>query len=146
MSSFRDQYLVRVPGDPRDNGRAVWEVTSPVEFSAAGVQGTVPVGFQSDLVSPPRFPLSLLALPLCLTCCDMDRPSVVHDWLCQNYRYDKKTADAVLARLMVEAGISAFRRFWINGYVKQRKMRVQWNQPKLRPVKDQYGVTVGWEG
>lgn len=146
--TFRSTYLTKLAGDPRRNGRTIWETTAPVKFRVVAggeyVLRTIPTGFQSDLVSPPNFPLSLLTFPLGLHNEDLDEPSLVHDWMYQNLQYTKEVADAVLARRMKYAGINWFRRFWINLYVRNRKTRVQWGQPKLTPITDPSGTIIGW--
>lgn len=146
--TFRSTYLTKLAGDPRRNGRTIWETTAPVHYRAVAgdyrLPSILPTGFQSDLVSPPNFPLSLLTFPLGLHNEDLDEPALVHDWMYQNLHYSKEFADETLAKMMKEAGINWFRRFWINLYVRNRKTRVQWGQPKLTPIKGSSGTIIGW--
>ena len=134
-------------GNARNNGREIFQLLDDliVTVTLEGVEHeiTVPKGFQTDFASPPNVPLSLLCFPLDLHDVDLDVPTCVHDWLCQNYDFTKPDADSALAQLLKQAGVGWYRRFWINLFVAHRAARVQWNQPNLKPLV-LYGKVVGW--
>lgn len=94
------------------NGRAVWELLSPLRYVSALIyQGRpvglveVPTGFSTDGASVPRLPGAWL-----IAGGVANRPAVVHDWLYATQRFPRYICDRVFAEAMACEGVGFWRR------------------------------------
>lgn len=89
-----------------DDGKAV-RLLEPIQFrTKSGKLGTVPVGFESDLASVPRFFRRVFP--------KMDkhyRAAIIHDWLCKNPWFATKLdADETFLHYMKAGGVEWWKR------------------------------------
>lgn len=112
MSQFLSDLRLDLIEDEGEDGRAHWRLGAPLKYySSVHWRGrhigliVVPRGFETDLASVPRLPVAwMLAGGIA------NRPSVIHDWLCDSRRFTSRIAAAVFAEACAAEGIVFWRR------------------------------------
>jgi len=99
------------------NGRQLFQLTSPLQFSlginGGGIKVTVPTGFVTDFASSPQFiwPLVPPVGPYC-------EAAVVHDYLCGLPGVSRFLADAIFREAMAKQGVPTWRRVLMYYFVR----------------------------
>jgi hypothetical protein len=96
-------------------GRGLWQLNAPLVYASEilGEVVSVPAKFVTDFASVPRIPgIWWIAGALA------DEAAVVHDWLYNQAKVGRETADRVFKEAMEALGISAWRRYLIYAAVR----------------------------
>ena len=88
-------------------GVDVWRVGEPVSFYSELLAAwiDVPVGFETDFASIPRFLHRLLPKNG-----EYDAPAIVHDWLYSHGIYHKDTADKIFLEALTSINVAPWKR------------------------------------
>lgn len=109
MAGFRNSVTIRKTGRKNADGKPLWVVLEPLCYDSDIHKGVlcVPIGFETDLASVPRYPLVFW-----LTGDVAHEEAVLHDWLYVTRQLPRSKADAIFREAMATTGKSAWRR-WI---------------------------------
>ena len=111
MAQFLDKLRLELISE--GDARPLWRLTEPLRYISglADNEGRwigmvyVPVGFETDLASVPRLPVSwLLAGGI------GNQAAVVHDYLCVKRKWTGVVAARVFAEALAASGVPAWRR------------------------------------
>ena len=119
MAQFCDALRLELISE--DAPRPVWRLTEPLRYISglADNHGRwigmiyVPVGFETDLASVPRLPVSWL-----LAGGVGNRAAVVHDYLCVKRKWTGVVAARVFAEALAASGVPVWRRSLMYGAVR----------------------------
>jgi hypothetical protein len=116
MPFVSGQPLVRQAGDQD------WIVEEPIVYQGNQESFAVPVGYETDFASVPRFFTWLIPTYGAYT-----RPAILHDWLCDQARAGRITradADGLFRRSMRELGVGFGRRWLMWSGVRAQSVKV----------------------
>jgi len=103
ISGFQSSFVLE-----RGIGVDTWKLASTLQYLSEIFDGVidVPIGFQTDFASIPRFFHRLLPKNG-----DYDAPAVVHDFMYQTAICNKMTADLIFLEAMQSVGVSRWKRW-----------------------------------
>jgi hypothetical protein len=122
-----------VSGQPlvRQSGEQNWIVSEPIVYRGNVASFTVPVGYETDFASVPRFFTWLIPTYGAFT-----RPAILHDWLCDEARAGRiarADADGLFRRSMRELGVGFGRRWLMWAGVRAQSVKVAGVRQLLDP-------------
>ena len=111
--------------------RHVWVVTKPLVWEDGRFYVTVPVGFEFDFASIPKFAQAWLPKAGML----YDRASCLHDYLYVTELFSRKECDKLFYKAMLSDGVPKSRA-WIMYQAVRLGGRIPWRQHTLSTINE----------